>query len=184
MTTSTPTGEPTSITSIPERKVTENRLRRIADRQGLRLVKSRRRDSRALAYGSYAIIDNRTGALVAGLPALEGYGLDLVDVADRLGADAEVRTAAVLAENAPNAVDRMVAGIIGAIASRAATVDRCARCGTPEPDTEAPEYIYWETLPDCSPLCPDCITPTERQATDEAIVDTAEQAQRGRRGEK
>jgi hypothetical protein len=38
--------------------------------------------------------------LVAGLPAIEGYGLDLVDVADRLGADADVRTAAVLAENA------------------------------------------------------------------------------------
>jgi hypothetical protein len=71
----------------------------------------------------------------------------------------------------PNdAVDRMVAGIIGAIASSAATVDRCARCGTPEPDTEAPEYIYWESLPDCSPVCPDCVTPAEQQAADEVIL--------------
>ncbi|MGD2100831.1 MAG: hypothetical protein PVG83_01215 [Acidimicrobiia bacterium] len=34
-------------------KVRENRLRRMAERQGLRLVKSRRRDPRALDYGVF-----------------------------------------------------------------------------------------------------------------------------------
>jgi hypothetical protein len=166
MTTSMPTGTPTRTPSTPERKVAENRLRRIAARQGLRLVKSRRRDPRALAHGTYQLVDTRTRALVAGIPAFEGYGLDLVDVADRLGADADVRAAAVLAENA------------------AVVSDRCARCGTPEPDIQTPEYLWWETLKDCSPVCPDCITPAEQQAADAAMMDTAEQARRARRGEK
>jgi hypothetical protein len=34
-------------------KVRENRARRAAERQGVRLVKSRRRDPRALDYGRY-----------------------------------------------------------------------------------------------------------------------------------
>lgn len=37
-------------------KVRENRLRRMADRQGLTLQKSRRRDPRALDYGRWFII--------------------------------------------------------------------------------------------------------------------------------
>ena len=37
-------------------KVRENRLRRMADRQGLRLEKSRRRDPRALDYGRWNIV--------------------------------------------------------------------------------------------------------------------------------
>ena len=40
-------------------KVRENRLRRSAARQGLRLVKSRRRDRRALDYGLWQILDDR-----------------------------------------------------------------------------------------------------------------------------
>jgi hypothetical protein len=36
-------------------KVRENRLRRMAERQGLRLVKSRRRDPLAIDYGRYRI---------------------------------------------------------------------------------------------------------------------------------
>lgn len=48
--------------SISE-KVRENRLRRMAERQGLRLVKSRRRDPRAIDYGEmwlnrYVVYDN------------------------------------------------------------------------------------------------------------------------------
>src|ERR1017187_8484304 len=41
-------------------KVRENRLRRVADRRGLRLVKSPRRDPRALDYGTYQLVDLRT----------------------------------------------------------------------------------------------------------------------------
>lgn len=37
-------------------KVRENRLRRMAKRQGLELVKSRRRDPRALDFGAYQLV--------------------------------------------------------------------------------------------------------------------------------
>lgn len=40
-------------------KVYENRLRRMAERQGLALSKSRRRDPRALDYGQWSLIDTR-----------------------------------------------------------------------------------------------------------------------------
>jgi hypothetical protein len=42
-------------------KIRENRLRRMADRQGLVLRKSARRDPRATDYGLYALV-NRTNA--------------------------------------------------------------------------------------------------------------------------
>ncbi len=45
-------------------KVRENRLRRMADRQGYRLVKSRSRDPRAVDFGLYALLDSRTGGAV------------------------------------------------------------------------------------------------------------------------
>jgi hypothetical protein len=45
-------------------KVRANRLRRMAARYGLRLVKSGRRDPRAPDYGLYALIDNRIGGAV------------------------------------------------------------------------------------------------------------------------
>jgi hypothetical protein len=41
-------------------KVREDRLRRMADRQGLILHKSRRRDPRALDYGRYKLLDANT----------------------------------------------------------------------------------------------------------------------------
>ncbi len=37
-------------------KIAENKLRRIADRRGLTLKKSPRRDSKALDYGTYKLI--------------------------------------------------------------------------------------------------------------------------------
>jgi hypothetical protein len=43
----------------------EHRLRRMAERQGLELHKSRRRDPRALDYGRWKILDER-GKPVAG----------------------------------------------------------------------------------------------------------------------
>lgn len=44
--------------------VIENRLRRVADRQGLKLMKSRSRDPRALDYGRYALIDLESGGTI------------------------------------------------------------------------------------------------------------------------
>ena len=41
-----------------ELKVFENRIRRMAERQGLRLAKSRRRDPRALDFGKYCLVDH------------------------------------------------------------------------------------------------------------------------------
>lgn len=47
-----------------ETKVRENRLRRAADRQGLRLVKSRSRAPNAVDFGLYALLDHQTGGAV------------------------------------------------------------------------------------------------------------------------
>lgn len=59
-------------------KVRENRLRRMAKRRRLVLVKSRRRDPQAWDYGTYGLIDPARGAWVAQDVAIgEGYGLDL-----------------------------------------------------------------------------------------------------------
>ena len=44
-------------------KVRENRLRRMADRQGYVLRKSRVRDPRALDYGTYWLVNQRTGGI-------------------------------------------------------------------------------------------------------------------------
>jgi hypothetical protein len=50
---------------VTEEKIRENRLRRMAARQGLSLTKTRRRDRRALDYGRWRIAD-ASGAVVAG----------------------------------------------------------------------------------------------------------------------
>lgn len=63
----------------PSAKTRESRLRRMAERQGLALQKSRRRDPRASGYGTYQLVDVHRNTLVAGDPAA-GYGLDLDDV--------------------------------------------------------------------------------------------------------
>jgi hypothetical protein len=61
-------------------KVQENRLRRMAERQGYRLVKSRRRDPRAIDYGTYWIVDPKTNAIVAGGgPSQRGMNLDDIE---------------------------------------------------------------------------------------------------------
>jgi hypothetical protein len=60
-------------------KVYENRLRRTAARQGLRLEKSRSRDPRAIGHGTYHLAD-ANNVVVEGDPNT-GYGLDLDTVA-------------------------------------------------------------------------------------------------------
>jgi hypothetical protein len=47
-------------------KIREARLRRMAERQGLKLVKSRRRDPLAVDYGRYVIVDPHSNRPVAG----------------------------------------------------------------------------------------------------------------------
>lgn len=73
--------------STVERKVYENRLRRVAYRQGYRLEKSRRRDEHAITFGLYRLVDLLTGEVI-GTGLLEdgpgGYGLELSDVAANL----------------------------------------------------------------------------------------------------
>ena len=54
------------VAGAQSEKVRENRTRRMADRQGLQLVKSRRRDPRAIGYGGYMLVDRFTNTIVAG----------------------------------------------------------------------------------------------------------------------
>jgi hypothetical protein len=65
-------------------KVRENRLRRMAERQGLRLVKSRRRDPHAIDYGGYMLEDLATGGVVAGTGAIGRPYWSLDDVEEWL----------------------------------------------------------------------------------------------------
>jgi hypothetical protein len=61
-------------------KVRENRLRRMAERQGLALVKSRRRDTRASDYGMYMLVDAFNNSVVAGTAATGRPNFTLDDV--------------------------------------------------------------------------------------------------------
>jgi hypothetical protein len=63
---------------MTEEKIRENRLRRMAQRQGLMLSKSRRRDPRATDYGTYMLVDSTNGMVAYGLQS--GYGLDLDEI--------------------------------------------------------------------------------------------------------
>lgn len=60
-------------------KVFENRLRRVAQRQHLRLEKCRTRDPRAVGYGTYRLADPSTKAVEVG-DTNDGYGLDICEV--------------------------------------------------------------------------------------------------------
>ncbi len=51
-------------------KVHENKLRRMAARQGLQVVKARRIDPRAIDYGTYSLADPDRNVIVAG-PGLD-----------------------------------------------------------------------------------------------------------------
>lgn len=46
----------------------ENRLRRMAERQGLKLEKSRRRDPHAIGFGGYQLTDQRNVVVFGGAP--------------------------------------------------------------------------------------------------------------------
>ena len=68
-------GTVSSMTTTTTEKVRENRLRRMADRQGLALRKSPRRDRRALDYGVYRLINDRERVVAESkdLDAIEDY---------------------------------------------------------------------------------------------------------------
>ena len=51
------------------KKICENRLRRMAQRQGLEIKKSRRRDPRAIDFGFYWVINPDTDEVAAGDPS-------------------------------------------------------------------------------------------------------------------
>jgi hypothetical protein len=63
----------------------EARCRRAADRQGMRLVRSRRRDPRAVDYGGYWLIDNVHGGANAG----GEWGWNLAEIAEYLWGEDE-----------------------------------------------------------------------------------------------
>lgn len=62
-----------------EVKVQENRLRRIADRRGLIIKKSRRRDPYARDFGGYMLIDAATNSVVIGGDG-SGFSSSLDDI--------------------------------------------------------------------------------------------------------
>jgi len=65
----------------------EARARRAAERQGLRLQKSRRRDPRAWDYGGYQLIDPYANTLVFGSAAGHGFGASLEQIERWLDGD-------------------------------------------------------------------------------------------------
>ena len=75
--------EDVSELSAMEHQVWENRLRRAAERQGLVLRKSRRRDSRAKGYGTYSLVDATTGTIVCASDST-GYGMTLAEIEEKL----------------------------------------------------------------------------------------------------
>jgi hypothetical protein len=73
-------------------KVHETRCRRMAERQGYRITRSRSRDRNALTFGEYQIIDAETGTIAfCDWNAPRGYGLDLDDVEEWLKANKDDR---------------------------------------------------------------------------------------------
>lgn len=65
-------------------KTRETRLRRLAERRGLRLQKSPRRDPGAWDFGTYQLVDAREEWVVAEHPAGQGYGMKLDDIEEWL----------------------------------------------------------------------------------------------------
>jgi hypothetical protein len=72
-------------------KTRETRLRRAADRQGLRLERSRRRDPQAIDYDRYWLLDLATGDVVAGASPIGRPAWDLDQVETWLTSDPKER---------------------------------------------------------------------------------------------
>lgn len=61
-------------TNHDNEKIRENRLRRAARRQGMMLMKVRRRDPDAVDYGRYWLIDPSTNCVVSGFDGYNNTG--------------------------------------------------------------------------------------------------------------
>jgi len=61
-------------------KIYEDRIRRAANRQGFTLVKSRRRDPRAVGYGCYMLTDTATNSVVMGVGPTGEPGANIEEV--------------------------------------------------------------------------------------------------------
>lgn len=72
-----------------EFKVLEQRARRVAERQGSMLQRSRRRDPHAPDFGLYRLVDAKGGSSADGSEA-EIYNLTLAEVVERLLGGGEV----------------------------------------------------------------------------------------------
>jgi hypothetical protein len=68
-------------------KAKENRLRRMADRQGLRLLKARSRDPRAIDFGCYALADLGTNAIVFGVSTIGRFDASIQEIEHYLTSD-------------------------------------------------------------------------------------------------
>lgn len=96
----------------------------MAERQGLRLEKSSRRDARAWDFGTYQLVDAREGWVVAEQLAGQGYGMTLDDVEEWLNGKAVrmYRVTALMKVRAFPAVSadqrERFAGAVGALFSR------------------------------------------------------------------
>ncbi len=88
---SLPSEEEIKAMTSTEHKVLENRLRKAAERQGLRLEKSRTRDPHAIDYGTYQLVDARRNIVKRDWDMDRGFGLDLRSVGRYLFADVAVR---------------------------------------------------------------------------------------------
>jgi hypothetical protein len=123
-------------------KVRENRLRRMAERQGLALIKSRRRDPKAPDHGRYQLVDPATGGVVSGVSP--GFAIDEVETwlvgSGPLGDLTRSLTQVVLAFNAGNTLDRRtVARLAKPVADAIAAMDRAARPVSHYPLTFPPD---------------------------------------------
>jgi hypothetical protein len=65
-------------------KTRENRLRRMADRQGFVLRKSRRRDPQALDFGTYQLVDLDNDIVLGDGAVFSGFGCDLDEIEEWL----------------------------------------------------------------------------------------------------
>jgi hypothetical protein len=80
-----------------EDKVRENRLRRIAERRGYSLEKSRRRDHKAPDFGRFRLVSVREGHAVVGDEPIR-FSATLEDIEEWLGERPEPEHGAVVAE--------------------------------------------------------------------------------------
>lgn len=80
-----------------EDKIRENRLRRMAERQGFVLRKRRRRDPNAIDYGRYDIAEPRRNVIATFYESQE-FGLTLDEVESWLTEDKSTRPTSPLVE--------------------------------------------------------------------------------------